>query len=122
MMETMYDKIGEDNLKSILSDFYNQVFENKILKEIFKGDKELILKKQQMFLTQLLGGPTLYNDEFGHPRMRMRHMPFKIDEAAMMEWLKCMKLAVASSSLNEDLKAKFYNIFPPIAMHMVNSK
>ena len=49
-------------------------------------------------------------------------MPFKIDEAAMMEWLKCMKSAISKSSLNENLKANMYNIFPPIAMHMVNHK
>lgn len=121
-MESMYDKIGEENLKSILEDFYTQVFDNPVLKPLFKGEKSLILHKQQLFLTQLLGGPTLYNNEYGHPRMRMRHMPFKIDETAMMEWLKCMKLAISRSNLEENLKASFYNIFPNIAMHMVNHK
>ena len=74
-----------------------------------------------MFLTQFLGGPDLYSQHYGHPRMRMRHLPHKITDEAREEWLKCMKEAITSLSIDEDLKARLFNVFPQVAQHMVNS-
>lgn len=73
-----------------------------------------------MFLTQFLGGPQIYNAEFGHPRMRMRHLPHAIDNEAKEEWLRCMKLAIDNSDLEDDLKIALFNCFPQVAAHMVN--
>ena len=52
-MVSMYEKIGEENLKSILEDFYTQVFDNDVLKPLFKGDKALIMHKQQFFFNSI---------------------------------------------------------------------
>jgi hemoglobin len=49
-----------------------------------------------MFLSGWLGGPSLYMEAFGHPRLRMRHMPFAVDEAARDQWMFCMRKAVVS--------------------------
>lgn len=73
-----------------------------------------------MFLTQFLGGPQLYNEQYGHPRMRMRHMPHRIDEAAKNEWLRCMRQAINEMDFTPELADALYNCFPRVADHMQN--
>ena len=119
-MESLYSKIGPKNLKSIIDDFYTLIFNESSISHLFKNEKSEIRDKQYMFLTQFLGGPQLYTQQFGHPKMRMRHLPHAIDENAMNEWLRCMKTAINNSDLSEDLKVAFYEYFPKIALHMVN--
>lgn len=74
-----------------------------------------------MFLTQFLGGPNLYSQEFGHPKMRMRHLPHEITQEAKEEWLKCMKMAINDLDISEGLKVELFAVFPKLAEHMVNS-
>lgn len=119
-MNTLYSKIGPEELKKIVDRFYDLVFHESSIAHLFQTDRDLIKKKQYMFLTQFLGGPQIYSAEFGHPRMRMRHLPHAIDDAAKKEWLRCMKQAIGESSLSEDLQDALYNCFPQVAQHMVN--
>jgi hemoglobin len=120
-MKTLYAILGDDNLQKLVEEFYARVQENEVLAPLFKGDFEVIKEKQFLFLTQFLGGPQRYTEKFGHPRMRMRHMPHPIDERAMEEWLSCMKSAIQTLSLSDELKEALYACFPPVARHMVNS-
>ena len=119
-MNTLYSKIGPEELKKIVDRFYDLVFHESSISHLFQTDRDLIKKKQYMFLTQFLGGPQIYSAEYGHPRMRMRHLPHAIDDAAKTEWLRCMKQAISESSLSDDLKDALYNCFPQVAQHMVN--
>jgi len=120
-MDTLFIKIGEENLKRLVDEFYELVFSSEIIGPLFKNDKEEIKTKQYMFLTQFLGGPQLYSSVYGHPKMRMRHLPHKITQEAKIEWLRCMKEAISKLEISEELKITLYNCFPPIAEHMVNS-
>jgi len=63
-------------------------------------------RKLFMFLSGWLGGPDLYQEAYGHPRLRMRHMPFPIDEAARDAWMLCMKKAVEEMELGDALFKK----------------
>jgi hemoglobin len=63
----------------------------------------------------------LYNQEYGHPRMRMRHMPHKITGEGAMAWLNCMNQAIEALDIEEDLKTNLFNCFPKLAAHMINS-
>ena len=83
--------------------------------------KEQIKYKQKLFLTQFLGGPQLYTEQFGPPQMRKRHIPHAITEEAKEEWLKCMRESIAALDWDEYLKENLYEIFPRVAQHMVNS-
>jgi len=122
-METFYEKIGEQRLRNVITNFYTLVFSSPVISPLFNAtDRELIQEKQIKFLTQFLGGPDLYSREYGHPKMRMRHLPHKIDLKAKDEWLACMRKAIDSVFIEEkELGDSFYTIFPPIAQHMVNS-
>ena len=119
-METLYERIGRERLHELVDRFYDQVFTSPVIGQLFQTDKELIKSKQEAFLTQFLGGPQVYSQVHGHPKMRMRHLPHAIDDAARQEWLRCMKNAVDSLEMEEDLKVALYNCFPPVAQHMVN--
>ena len=55
------------------------------------------------FLCGWLGGPQHYTDRFGHPRLRMRHMPFKIGEVERDQWLACMTQAMAETGVPPEL-------------------
>jgi hemoglobin len=120
-MESLYEKIGEKNIQLLVNTFYEHVFASPIIAPLFKTDKEEIKRKQQLFLTQFLGGPQMYSREFGHPRMRMRHLPHEITEEAKNEWLRCMKLAVGGLDIEDRLKEELFAVFPKLAAHMVNS-
>lgn len=120
-MESIYSKIGPERLRTIVDTFYDLVFENEKIGPLFQTDKSLIRDKQYQFLTQFLGGPQLYSASYGHPRMRMRHLPHKIDQEAMEEWLSCMKQAIHQNIEDPELALALYNCFPKLAAHMVNS-
>ena len=66
-----------------------------------------------MFLSGWLGGPPLYTDAFGHPKLRARHMPFAIGESERDQWMQCMTSAleaeVADAALRQQLVASFTN-------------
>jgi hemoglobin len=119
-MRTIYDELGESSIQLLVTTFYEEVFRSPVINQLFQTDKEVIQRKQFLFLTQFLGGPNNYSTEFGHPKMRMRHLPHKIDEAAKIEWLRCMKKAIDSLAISEDLKSRLFQVFPPVAAHMVN--
>lgn len=120
-MDNLYDRIGAERLDRLVEGFYDRVFASPVISHLFQTDKNTIKAKQKAFLTQFLGGPQLYSAEFGHPRMRMRHLPHRITPEAAVEWLRCMKEAIGELDLPENLKEALYNCFPPLAKHMVNS-
>lgn len=119
-MNSLYSKIGPVRLRQLVDAFYERVFENEKLSPLFKTDKSVIRDKQYKFLTQFLGGPQLYTMEYGHPKMRMRHLPHVIDSEAKDEWLKCMKEAIQSMDFEDGLDDALYNCFPAVAAHMQN--
>ena len=118
--EALYYRLGEENLKLLVDRFYDLVFVNEQIGHLFKTDKEIIKGKQKLFLTQFLGGPQLYSEQYGHPQMRARHMPHPITETDATAWLHCMSQAIASLPISEELKDELFARFPPTAMFMVN--
>src|SRR6478672_3614980 len=103
-VQTAFQRLGEDNLKLLVDRFYDLVFVNPQIAHLFKTDKNLIKEKQRMFLTQFLGGPPLYSQQYGHPQLRARHLPHTITNDDAIAWLQCMSSAVHSLSIDESLK------------------
>lgn len=120
MKNTIYEKLGAEKLQQLVEAFYGLVVEHPTLKDLFTTDMELVHKKQTAFLTQFLGGPPLYNQTFGQPMMRARHLPHAITEEAAIAWLLCMKEAIQTLDIEEDFKETLFNCFPKLAAHMVN--
>jgi len=118
--EALYYRLGDDNLKQLVDRFYDLVFVNEVIGGLFKTNKEEIKRKQYLFLTQFLGGPASYTMEFGHPRLRARHMPHTITEDSAVAWLKCMHEAIQTLNTSEEIKNELFNRFPQTAFFMVN--
>ncbi|HEX6890819.1 MAG TPA: globin [Chryseolinea sp.] len=118
--EPLFDRLGETNLQLLVDRFYDLVFENPQISHLFKTDKSIIKEKQRLFLTQFLGGPPLYSSQYGHPRLRARHLPHTITADDAVAWLSCMSTAVSSLSIEQYLKDELMERLIPTAMFMVN--
>lgn len=120
-MKTIYEKLGDERLKQLVDAFYERVFVNEIIGDLFKNSNpETVKDKQFCFLTQYLGGPQHYFEKYGNPKMRKRHLPHAIDVVAKDEWLKLMKEAIWTLDWDEENKQVLYNCFPTLASHMQN--
>jgi len=120
MQTTLFERLGEENLRLLVNRFYDLVFEDERIAHLFKTDKGLIKEKQRLFLTQFLGGPALYSEKYGHPQLRARHLPHPIREDDAVAWLSCMSTAITGLPVEEALKDELFKRFVPTAMFMVN--
>jgi len=119
--ETIYAQIGgETTIKKLVDVFYAKVEADAHLREVFPDDLEPGKRWQYLFLMQLFGGPTTYNDERGHPRLRMRHMPFPIDAEAGRLWLQYMLASIDEIGIEEPARETMRQYFERAAPHMIN--
>ena len=84
----IYGSMGEANIFRMMADFYRELEKSEV-RPLFPADMEEASKKSAAFFVTLLGGPPLYMQKYGPPRMRARHIPFEIDERARQVWLAC---------------------------------
>lgn len=118
--EPLFNRLGESNLQLLVDRFYDLVFEDPQISRLFKTDKSVIKEKQRLFLTQFLGGPPLYSSQYGHPRLRARHLPHPITADDAVAWLACMSSAVSGLPVEQKLKDELVERLIPTAMFMVN--
>ena len=95
---TPYEEIGGDApVRALVDEFYDIIdAESPVLRAMLPSDMSTSRQKLYEFLSGWMGGPPLYFERRGHPRLRMRHMPFAIDTTAAQEWARCMSQALAS--------------------------
>ncbi len=77
-------------------------------------------EKLKMFLTGWMGGPQRYTEQFGHPRLRMRHMPFSIGIAERDQWVACMDQAMQETHVDATLRTRLKDSFMQTADWMRN--
>ncbi|MBG9443643.1 globin [Cytobacillus firmus] len=120
---TLFEEIGgTEPIEKLVEAFYPRVYADPVLSPLFEGDIEDIKRKQRMFLTQFLGGPPLYSQEFGPPAMKQRHLPFEITPLRAQRWLACMKEAFQETGLEQNpASVHFYDRLMQVAAIMVNS-
>lgn len=122
-LKTLYDEIGPEKIEELVNAFYPKVYADPNLIPIFTGDVGEIMMKQRLFLTQFTGGPPLYSNRFGHPRMRARHLPHEITPSRAESWLRCMKEAFAETGLDQSLAGEaFYERLTQVAAVMINTE
>ncbi|HZG72251.1 MAG TPA: globin [Chondromyces sp.] len=119
---TPYEAIGEKKLTELVDRFYSKVSKHPELFPIFPADLTETARKQKQFLTQYLGGPSLYTDEHGHPMLRARHLPFPITPKRAEAWLQCMREAMDETGLHGEIRDFFYHRLQLTAHHMVNTQ
>jgi hemoglobin len=117
-----YDDFGgEEFFTALVADFYRGVADDPLLRPMYpEADLGPAERRLRLFLMQYWGGPTTYSDERGHPRLRMRHMPFPIDEAARDHWLAHMRVALDRRGLPEELDRQMWDYLSAAARAMLN--
>jgi len=121
-MSNFYDEVGgEKFFTELVSLFYAQVATDPILRPMYPDDDlQAAARRLQLFLEQYWGGPTTYGDERGHPRLRMRHAQFPINEAAKDAWMRCMMAAVENIEIKEPERSELVQYLEMAANSLVN--
>ena len=121
----IYGIMGEDNIFRMMLDFYKEL-EKSELRDLFPPNMEEASKKSAAFFVTILGGPPLYFEKYGPPRMRARHLPFKIDERARQVWLGCFEKilegADAKYQFPQQHLAGFKDFLKSFSAWMVNAQ
>ena len=114
---------GHDFFVALVRDFYAGVATDDVLRPMYpEQDLGPAEERLRMFLEQYWGGPTTYSEQRGHPRLRMRHAPYRIDYDAMQHWLDHMRSALDARGLVPDLDAQLWKYLAQAAFSMVNTE
>jgi hemoglobin len=121
-MSSFYEEIGgEAFFTDLVSQFYAQVAVDPILRPMYpETDLKAAALRLQWFLEQYWGGPSTYQENRGHPRLRMRHAEFHINLAAHDAWLKAMRTAVDGVEMKSELREQLWSYLEMAAAAMVN--
>jgi hemoglobin len=124
--QTTYEKIGgEATVSRLTARFYElmaTVPQFAELRAMHPEDLSGSRDKLFMFLSGWFGGPDLFVEKFGHPKLRARHMPFAIGVRERDQWVACMVLAMEDVGLNEDVRKVLLNNFFNTADFMRNKE
>jgi len=117
----IYDRIGEEGFARLVRAFYAQVPGDDILGPMYPPeDMAGAEARLRDFLVGRFGGPPRYMEQRGHPRLRMRHMPFAIDMAGRDRWVRFMEQAMVEAEIPEDVAATLRTFFHHMATFMFN--
>ena len=121
--QTFYDAVGgEATFRAIVARFFAQVPDDEVLHDVYPlDDLDGAERRLRQFLVQYWGGPTRYSDERGHPRLRMRHAPFRIGMRERDAWLRAMHVAVDEAELRDDHREQLWSYLENTATHMINA-
>lgn len=122
--ETFFEQVGgEPTFRRLVHRFYQGVAEDELLRPMYpEEDLGPAEERFALFLMQYWGGPRTYSEQRGHPRLRMRHVPFKVDRAAHDAWLKHMRVAVDELELPQDAERQLWDYLTYAAASMINTE
>ncbi|OOG72773.1 cyanoglobin [Algoriphagus sp. A40] len=118
--QSIYELIGEDQIRLLARYFYLEVAQNQALKKLYPEDLAPAERRLFLFLLQVFGGPQTYLEERGHPRLRMRHLDWKIDPSIRDHWLNAMLKALDKLNPEQNAKEMMMGYFIKAANHMIN--
>jgi hemoglobin len=117
----IYGLIGEDGFTRLIAAFYRQVPADDILGPMYpQQDHAAAEQRLRDFLIGRFGGPQRYVEQRGHPRLRMRHAPFRVDRAARDRWIELMNNAFAETALPAEAAEPLRKFLDEVATFMIN--
>lgn len=123
-VSTHYEQLGGDaGVRALVDRFYDLMDtapEATAVRALHAKSLKVSREKLYLFMSGWLGGPPLYVEAYGHPRLRMRHFPFAIGARERDEWLWCMETAIAGHDTTEPLRALLLVRLRDLADHMRN--
>lgn len=121
---TFYDRVGgQPFFEKLTRRFYEGVAEDPVLRRLYPDGDEALEESRlhlEMFLIQYWGGPPIYNETRGHPRLRMRHAPFPIGPAERDAWVRHMTEAVHESGMAPLEEVQLLSYVSTSAEHLMN--
>lgn len=119
--QEVYATIGDAGFERLIRAFYAQVPGDDLLGPMYPADDlEGAERRLRDFLVGRFGGPARYIEHRGHPRLRMRHAPFPVDQAARDRWVALMDQALVEAALPEDVTVLLRDFFGQVATFMIN--
>jgi len=119
-----YDLIGGDNtIRAIAKHFYQEMQRREDTQQLLAIHPNPLSQSEQKlyeFLSGWLGGPQLFQQKYGNPMLRARHMNFAIDDNMRDQWLRCMKIALEKSVKKPEHRQVIYQAIAQLADHMRN--
>ncbi|SCF12278.1 hemoglobin [Micromonospora echinospora] len=119
---TLFEAVGgEPTFRRLVDEFYAGIADDPLLRPMYpEEDLAPAADRMTLFLMQYWGGPNTYSAQRGHPRLRMRHAPFRIGPAERDAWLRHMRRAVDSLDLPPDVATVLWDYLERAAYFMVN--
>ena len=121
--QSLFDAVGgEEFFVKLVDGFYVGVESDEVLRPMYV-DQDLTQARHHLtlFLQQYWGGPAIYQAERGHPRLRMRHMPFVIDDDARDRWIYHMHASLSQLEMDEALRDQLWTYLVSAAHSLVNT-
>jgi hemoglobin len=119
---TVYDIAGgEAPFFALAAAFYRRIDREPAIRDMFPDDLSGPIERLALFLIQYFGGPGTYSEQRGHPRLRMRHIPFRIDRPARDIWVGHMLAALEEIEVSEQARAAMRAYFEQGATFMINA-
>ncbi len=120
----MFEQIGGQTvIDKLVDDFYHIMSTDPQARDCFAThagrDIQDSAHKLKFFLSGWLGGPQLYLEKFGHPRLRMRHASFVIGQEEAQQWLYCMKKALDISTIPKPIQEQMFASFIQVAQMLI---
>ena len=117
----VYSVIGEEGFRRLVAGFYRRVPTDEILSPMYpQHDMAGAEERLRGFLIQRFGGPDHYSRNRGHPRLRMRHAPFKITQAGRDRWVHLMEAALIEAGLPPEVHPPLRQFFHDAGTFMIN--
>ena len=121
---TAYSLIGgAETIRQLVDRFYDLMELEPayaVIRQLHPADLSTSRDKLNLFLTGWMGGPELYQEKYGHPMLRARHLPFPIGSTERNQWLDCMQRAMDEVAIDAQLKARLHESFFATADWMRN--
>ena len=119
--DQVFPLVGEEGFTRLVAAFYRQVYDDEILGAMYpKDDREGSEQRLRDFLIYRFGGPQRYIEQRGHPRLRMRHVPFHINQAARDRWMQLMTQAFAEAVLPPEAEQYLRDFLEKMSTFMIN--
>jgi len=120
-MATVYELMGgEPTFFALVERFYEGVAQDPVLRPLYPEDLGPSKRPLALFLSQYWGGPPIYSQQRGHPRLRLRHLPFPIGQAERDAWVRHMTAAVNATPMPEEARRQLLRYFEDAATFLIN--
>ena len=117
----VFERVGVEGFARLSAAFYRQIPEDPVLGPMYPPE-DLVGAESRLrdFLIYRFGGPQTYIEQRGHPRLRLRHMPFKIDQAARERWMLLMSNSLDETQLDSDATEVLRTFFDHMSNFLIN--